>query len=377
MPFVVPCSKLEDQSDNQSLTLVDVYSKVMSNSNAIPSTTSGQTPSSTSSGLTSISGQKKPPTVTPSTSGQKKPPNVTPSTSGQKKPPDACQKCNKKITKTSQFLKCYNCSKSCHITCYAIPESIYNYLKDNVSPNVQFICTPCRKEDLKVSQNSLEEQVGKLTLQIQDISKQMKKITETHQNFEKTSLTITNAAESITNRQPTWAELAAKDTGEENEMITTLANKVVNTQIKLTQDREEREKNMIIFNAKENEKNDINLDIAAFGVLCQQGLGLQVIPDVKMQRLGSKEPNKTRPIKVSFSTTWEKRRYFAKLYKLKTSRYQDIRISHDMNEEDRQMNKNLLKKAHELNESEKPSDFKYKVRGPPWSQKIVKVFQKN
>ena len=36
----------------------------------------------------------------------------------------------------------------------------------------------------------------------------------------------------------------------------------------------------------------------------------------------------------------------------------------------------MLKEAHRLNEEEKPVGFKYKVRGPPWAMKIVKVQEK-
>ena len=36
----------------------------------------------------------------------------------------------------------------------------------------------------------------------------------------------------------------------------------------------------------------------------------------------------------------------------------------------------MLKEAYEKNTQEKPQDFKYKVRGPPWALKIVKVTTK-
>ena len=48
-----------------------------------------------------------------------------------------------------------------------------------------------------------------------------------------------------------------------------------------------------------------------------------------------------------------------------------------MSEEDRKENKRLLKEAWEKNKKENNDEFKYKVRGPPWSMKIVKVFSKN
>ena len=49
-----------------------------------------------------------------------------------------------------------------------------------------------------------------------------------------------------------------------------------------------------------------------------------------------------------------------------------------MCEEDRAENKRLLKEAYDRNkELEQPCNYKYKVRGPPWDSKIVKIHAKN
>ena len=44
-----------------------------------------------------------------------------------------------------------------------------------------------------------------------------------------------------------------------------------------------------------------------------------------------------------------------------------------MSLEDRIENKKLLKEAFELNQKEQSTDYKYKVRGPPWAMNIIKV----
>ena len=86
----------------------------------------------------------------------------------------------------------------------------------------------------------------------------------------------------------------------------------------------------------------------------------------------------TRPIKVIFPTSWEKRKFLASLSRLKGSPYEKLHVAHDMNQEDRDKNKELLGEAYKLNQDkEKPSNFRYKVRGPLWAQKIVKVLIKN
>ena len=70
--------------------------------------------------------------------------------------------------------------------------------------------------------------------------------------------------------------------------------------------------------------------------------------------------------------------FLLSLKKLKDNdRYKDIRVANDMSEEDRAANKRLLKEAYQKNQDEKPTDYKYKVRGPPHDLKIVKVYAKN
>lgn len=48
-----------------------------------------------------------------------------------------------------------------------------------------------------------------------------------------------------------------------------------------------------------------------------------------------------------------------------------------MSIDDRKQNKILLKQAYERNQTEQPTKYKYKVRGPPWNMRIEKVYAKN
>ena len=112
--------------------------------------------------------------------------------------------------------------------------------------------------------------------------------------------------------------------------------------------------------------------------MCSETLQLENLTDVKLTRLGDKRANHTRPIKVVFKQNWEKRKFLSRLYRLKVDeKFKNINVSHDMNEEERVENKKLLKEAYEMNINENNQNFKYKVRGPPWAMKIVKVFPKN
>ena len=112
----------------------------------------------------------------------------------------------------------------------------------------------------------------------------------------------------------------------------------------------------------------------------------EVDPDKKysttVNRIGKQKPesnddNKdkySKPIRVVFSGTWEKRLFLSKLRNLRDNeKYANVRVSHDMGMEDRDENRRLLREAYKLNQENKDPNFKFKVRGPPWAMEIKKV----
>ena len=145
---------------------------------------------------------------------------------------------------------------------------------------------------------------------------------------------------------------------------------------RLSIQREERENNIIMFNVpeKSNSSDDINF----FNEMCSDTLELSNVPNVKIQRVDANNKKYHKPIKVCFEQNWEKRKFLSSLFKLKSvEKYNGIWIKHDMCSDDRAENNKLLKEAHELNAKDNSKDYKYKVRGPPWSMRIVKIFSKN
>ena len=56
-------------------------------------------------------------------------------------------------------------------------------------------------------------------------------------------------------------------------------------------------------------------------------------------------------------------------------KFEKINISHDMSQEDREESKRLRDVAKKMNEDEKTDEkeYKFKVRGPPWDMRVVKV----
>ena len=169
-----------------------------------------------------------------------------------------------------------------------------------------------------------------------------------------------------------------KESKDSGNLAQALAKQVVNTQKQMTSDREKRENNVIIFNVEEKDSSSSDDDVSFFNSLYKQTLKLGDTPEIKVSRVGVRKENNTRPMRVVFTENSNKRKFLANLYKLKPhEKFQNIQINHDMSKTDREEKKKLLKEAYLMNEKETDSDFKYKVRGPPWSMSIVKVFAKN
>ena len=254
--------------------------------------------------------------------------------------------------------------------------------------------------------SSMTDEINQMKTHIEEINTNINlKLDALKESFVTSTKSIQNSISTTS-----WANIVAEGDKNQNEVVGSFAKKVANSQKTITLDREEREKNVIIFNVPEDkdskeeddkegdeekkededEKEDENgdekevngkheSDARFFESMCIQNLEYKSTPGVTITRIGSTtNSDYHRPIKVSFHQSFDKRKFLSSLYKLKTDKkFNDIRISHDMSEEDRKENKRLLKEAWEKNKKENNDEFKYKVRGPPWSMKIVKVFSKN
>ena len=161
-------------------------------------------------------------------------------------------------------------------------------------------------------------------------------------------------------------------------------------------DVEVRKRNTIVFNAEESKskvaegrKSD---DITLFTTICHSvSDSLFVYGEesedevIQARRLGKKHEDGTpQPLLVTVGSEDTKRKIFANLYKLRNDEdaiYKEIGMNHDMTKEERKKTKLLVEEAKsktasleenpDLDEESKNSVFK--VQGPPWNQKILKV----
>ena len=147
-------------------------------------------------------------------------------------------------------------------------------------------------------------------------------------------------------------------------------------------DRNERRKNIVLHNVKEpntNVKDErMKADKELFMKICNDTLeaDLKTEDIVKTSRFGEKTEDKPRPLWIALRNEDIKKKVFGKLAKLQGSEYDDISFGHDMTKLEREQKNKLTAEAKDLEKADKEGKFRYRVRGPPWDMKVVKLPKK-
>ncbi len=96
----------------------------------------------------------------------------------------------------------------------------------------------------------------------------------------------------------------------------------------------------------------------------------------KIIRLGKRDPEKNRPMKVILKDKEDKPRIMTRLRKLKDAeeKFKNISVTHDLSQEERD---HIKEKVEEAKDKEKNFSegglYIFRVRGPPWNPRIVKM----
>ena len=145
-------------------------------------------------------------------------------------------------------------------------------------------------------------------------------------------------------------------------------------------EKEDREKNIVIFKSVEIEGEDLEerkkRDLTLTKKMMQE-IERSDIEIKGMFRVGAfkAEENKTRkprPLKICFHTKFDKESVMRNLYKLKESteaEVKDIQVGHDLSRTERDMVKDKIEEAKNKGTE---TDF-WAVRGPPWALRLVRL----
>ena len=156
----------------------------------------------------------------------------------------------------------------------------------------------------------------------------------------------------------------------------------INLTVKEMEERERKKNNIIVHGLPEPKTNSreerSNSDKDKIKDLINNTLEVHCPPDMITEtiRLGKSTPEKSkrpRPVLTILKTAEKKQEIFKNLGKLKGSRYKNISLNDDMTQLERQQLKKMIDQAKELEKKEGKGRWIYRVRGPPWDRKIIKI----
>lgn len=144
-------------------------------------------------------------------------------------------------------------------------------------------------------------------------------------------------------------------------------------------DRDQRTNNIVIYRITESQKSvpeeRKNDDLTFFKSLCSAiGVGEKKVKNII--RLGPKKnENVPRPVKVMLENIDDKSEIMKNLAKLKNAeeRFKKVSVSHDLTDDQMKVLKERIEYAGELTKNDESGEFLFRVRGPPWNLRIVKV----
>ena len=153
--------------------------------------------------------------------------------------------------------------------------------------------------------------------------------------------------------------------------------------IKEMKDQEDRKRNIIFFNLPESTSSDQNdrtkhdkEEVKEITKICNATIKKDEM--IRAIRLGKKPiGNKHRPLLIELSgnsSDEKKKALFKNLSKLQNApeKYQAVSVQNDLTQKQREQEK-LMREEAKKKEEEASGEVKFKVRGPPWDRRIVKV----
>ena len=304
--------------------------------------------------------------------------------------------CGKK--KSGLFLQCFN--EKCevgwwHATCCGFNKDV---TKKQLESLGHWTC-PCCVIDViqipgyKIGTTSCDDLVSKIDTQLEDLKCEIA-------DLKAVKTELSNISKEQSEAKKLWSDIVGNKQSKNESFASTVAKEVIDRSAKAVSERESRENNIIVFNADESDSDQVSErkkhDQSIFDNVCKFINNGAIIPIKSISRVGRKitEENpsvadtsddvesvpavvkKIRPMKVCFSNSFDKRKFFSSLSKLKEAPVdlENIRIQHDLSPEEREKTKQLLAEAYAKNQTEEPVGFLYKVRGPPNAIRIVKVY---
>ncbi len=292
------------------------------------------------------------------------------------KEPEMCGRCRKEVKDEDAGLECETCNLWFHIGCENVTKMQYNCIEDSnkvkkgkAKSKVHWYCNTCEQvtvpwmktmASLNTRQDNLEARMVKVEEdlnnkagkdEVEELEGRVKKLEDSGES------TAVNEGAST-----------SKSSSEQTEEV-----------IKELKDQEERKLNILFFNLPESKSGETSDtakhdkdEVKHLAKQCKVTINKDEITMVK--RLGKKQADKPRPLLIQVSSDEKKRMLFKNLRLLQDApeKYKRVSVKNDLTEKQRSREKELRDEAKKK-EAESSGEVAFKVRGPPWARKIVKV----
>jgi len=170
------------------------------------------------------------------------------------------------------------------------------------------------------------------------------------------------------------------DGATQNISTNTVKKETVTTVIDEMNERKSRENNLIIFGFEENQsevrQERIDHDIQQVKELYKTcKIQLDTTSIKKTGRLGKfNNEKRDRPLLVTLSSVESKLVLFINIHRIRElTEYEKVNVSNDLTKAEREKEKQLWQEAKKKQLKDKSGDFIYKVRGPPWARRVMKL----
>ena len=243
-----------------------------------------------------------------------------------------CKQCRIEVTDKCKALTCDRCNSWFHIACQNLSEYEYNFFKNNILPpgatQVNWFCSYCKND--QHPDKKAYDLVAELKTEVQKMSKQNE--------------VLTDALVQVLDILKVNKKEVSQEVKQVEERVQTSVSSVIYEAIDHSKEKEEKECNVIIFNApeakkepgkskKEYEEED-HIMVNYLKKEAEKDHFVAILDKSRVERIGQykEDSPRPRPIKVKLDSPEEKWFFLKKAENLKSindARYKNISIQKD------------------------------------------------
>ena len=283
-----------------------------------------------------------------------------------------CEMCSRRFEDpNAKLLECQRCKGHFCIACLNKSEEVYQLLADS---DLMWFCCDCRERVEKNIVTDVEIE-RRCKMFMQDFEDRIAKVESEIQ-----SKCNVDEVKNIIKEEMDRREASGKSEGIGGGGQSVAENSDLTQVMSEINERKQRELNIVIHGVEEcfSDSKEERIDhdrqhlLQVLGTCDRAVRGEDLGKVIRIGRFNRDKPK--RPLLVTVKTNEVKRKIFKGAGNLKSSgKYKEVKVANDLTKAEREQERVLFNKAKELEKEQGSGDYLFRVRGPPWARKVVKV----